>query len=80
MLYWWHKLDVEEFVRFTFCILDKFQRANASNFQLVSNVYSVDSPKKKKDKKDTEIVKNVGTVGAAISTLYIMTIRRDMES
>ena len=35
LLYWWHKLDVEGFVQFTLCILDKFQRANASDFQLV---------------------------------------------
>ena len=71
---------MEGFVQFTLCILDKFQRANASDFQLVSNVYSVNSPKKDKDKKDTEIATNVGTVGAAISMLGIMTARRDIES
>ena len=32
LLNWGHKLDVEGFVKFTWCILDKFQRANASDF------------------------------------------------
>ena len=80
LLYWLHKLDVDEFIQFTLCILDKFQRANASDFQLVSNVYSVNLPKKDKDKKDTYIAKNAKTVRAAINTLDIMTARRDMES
>ena len=51
LLYWWHKLDVEGFVQFTLCILDKFQRANTSNFQLVSNVYNENSSKKKRKRK-----------------------------
>lgn len=80
MLYWWNKFDVEGFAQFTFCILDKFQRANASDSQFVSNVYSVNSPKKEKDKNDNEIARNVETVGAGISTLGIMTARRNMES
>ena len=53
VLYWWHKLDVVGFVQFTLYILHKFQRINASDFQLVSNMYSINSPKKEKDKKDT---------------------------
>ena len=73
---------MEGFVQFTLCILDKFQRANASDFQLVSNVYNVNSQikDKDKDKNNTEISKHVGTFGAAISTLGIITARRDIES
>lgn len=41
LLYYWHKLDVDGFVQFTLCILDKFQRLNDTEFQLVSNVYKI---------------------------------------
>ena len=36
LLYWWHRLDQEGFVQFTLCVLDKFQRANSDEFNLVS--------------------------------------------
>ena len=38
LLYWWHCLDEDGFVQFTLCVLDKFMRANANDFALVSNI------------------------------------------
>ena len=78
LLYYWHKLDVEGCVQFTLCILDQFQRSNATDFQLVSNVHELKSPTKEKVKKDSNIAKNVGSVGDAVSTLGIMQARRDV--
>ena len=37
LLYWWHRLDTEDFVQFTICVLDKFHIANATDFALISN-------------------------------------------
>ena len=44
LLYWWHKLDNEGFVQFTICVLDRFQRANSTIFQLVSSEHNASSP------------------------------------
>ena len=42
LLYCWHRLDIEEFLMFTVCILDKFQKSNSKDFsgiiKLVCNI------------------------------------------
>ena len=82
MLYWWHKLDVEDFVQFTICTLDKFHRANASEFQLVSSEHQ--SPlrrvKQNDDVKNIALTETMGRIGDGIKTLSVITARREIES
>ena len=81
LLYWWHKLDGEGFVQFTLCIIDKFQRSNAVDFQLVSNTYTSSSPKKGKD-ENTKIMiaSNMGKVGEAINNTSVINTRREIDT
>ena len=48
LLYWWHWLDIDDFVQFTLCVLDKFQRSNATDFALIFNKHVAPSPNKSK--------------------------------
>ena len=81
LLYWWHRLDEEGFLQFTVCALDKFQRANAEEFSLVSrrnttrtsSSNSVDSIRK-------EMVANVKEVGEGVKMLSYTTLLREIEA
>ena len=61
-LYWWHRLDEEGFVHFTLCILDKFQRANAKYFALVSNQHTNTVGLKRGNDVKVDIAKNMAMV------------------
>ena len=60
LLHWWYNLDMEGFVQFNLCVLDKYQRANASDSRLVSNVYNENLLTKEKEKKDTQNCEKCG--------------------
>ena len=57
LLYWWHRLDTEDFVQFAICVLDKFQRANTMDFALVSNKHSSSTSSPNRTKQDDELKK-----------------------
>ena len=69
MLYWWHWLDQEGFVQFTVCVLDKFQRANSKDFNLVSSEARKQNEKNKKLDIKEAIADNIKTVGNSVATL-----------
>jgi len=51
LLYWSHFLDTEDFVQFTICVLDKFQRANVTDLALISNKHSSSSSSPNRTRK-----------------------------
>ena len=85
LLYWWHRLDTEDFVQFTICVLDKFHISNATDFALISNKnnQSPKSPSKYKqedDKLKREMTDNMGKVGDGVITMSYITIQREIEN
>jgi len=79
-LYWWHKLDIEGFVKFTVCILDKFQCANATYFNLVSNVHHSPDKRRKDDDEKNNIVLSLSMAGNGIMELGKITMERKNDN
>ena len=83
LLYWWHKLDNEGFVQFTICVLDRFQRANSTIFQLVSSEHNASSPGRagrRDDRTQREMSENMGRIGDGIRTMSVIHARREIET
>ena len=83
LLYWWNKLDQEGFVQFTLCVLDKFQRANTTKFNLVSNIHLIPTKRSTGNQDDENKKKraiNMGLVGEGIKTMSYITIEREIEN
>jgi len=85
LLYWWHRLDTEDFVQFTICVLDKFHIANATDFALISNKNSQSPNASNKNKENDEKMKremtaNMGKVGDGVITMSYITIQREIEN
>ena len=81
LLYWWHRLDEEDFVQFTICVLDKFHRSNANEFTLVFNNRPDSHTRKSKDDiiKD-RIATNMGRVGEGVVSLSYCSLQREIEA
>ena len=81
LLYWWHRLDEEDFVQFTICALDKFHRSNATEFTRVFNERKSDLVRIRKDDVIKEkMAENMGRVGDGVLSLSIVNIQREIES
>ena len=84
ILYWWHKLDVEGFVQFTICTLDKFHRVNSNDFQLVSSEHQSQSPSRgpgrKEEIKNRMMTETMGRICDGIKTLGMITTKREIET
>ena len=84
LLYWWHKLDMEGFVKFKNCTLDKLHRVNLTDFQLVSSEHQSQSPSRrvgrKEEIKNQIMTKTVGSIGDGIKTLGMITVKREIET
>ena len=81
LLYWWNKLDVEGFMQLTLCTLDKFQRANATDFNIVSYTHNFPSLRVAKDNTHKKVMSdNMGRVGYGITTMSIITACCEIET
>ena len=78
LLYWWYKLDVEGCMQFMIFILDKFHRANSTDFQLVSSKHSSPSQGdgRKEDMKHKIMTETMGRIGDEGKTRGVITARR----
>ena len=83
LLYWWHRLDTEQMLQFTICILDKFQRANAETFALVArerDATKLPSTATSEKDKGAAIAQNVAVVGEGVKSLSYATIFCEIET
>ena len=81
LLYWWHRLDEEDFVQFTICVLDQFTPANSDDFTLVFDQRtSIQTREKKDDILKEKINSNMGRVGDGVINLSYVSIMREIET
>ena len=82
LLYWWHRLDEQGFVQFTLCVLDKFQRTNSDEFNLVSgeakNNKAASDINQSPDIRQA-IANNIGKVGTGVAALVYVMLNRAIE-
>ena len=79
-LYWCHKLDVERFVQFTLCVLNKFKIANSTEFNIVSNMHISTIKKSKHDDDHKKVLAvSLAAVGVGIKELGKIIMEREIE-
>ena len=82
LLYWWHRLDEEDVLQFTVCVLDQFQRANSETFTLVDREHASASKENSNSPSEStkrEIFKNISRVGSGVESLAFATLSREVE-
>ena len=84
LLYWWDRLDKEDVLQFTLCILDKFQRANAEIFSLVGREHAAAAKDSASSSSPDSIKKlmatNIALVGEGVKSLSYATLSREIEA
>ena len=69
LLYWWHRLDEEDVLQFTVCVLDQFQRANSETYALVGREHVSASKENSNSPSESikrEMLKNISRVGSRV--------------